>query len=227
MKAVYRHNFKRNFFNHQNCQRAYVFNDESGLILCSWPQGGIPEQPFVYSDEVWTGIEYEVATLLIYEGMVDDGLGIVKAIRKRHDGVHRNPWNEVECGNHYARSMASWAILLALSGFQYDAHSRVILFNPAYQPENFRCLFNTGSCWGHYSQRIEKDGFNLNIEIIHGSLAINRLQFFPLRPFSIITARVDSNSVPVNYEIQSEKTILGFEPDVVIHEGNQLAIRFE
>ena len=80
--------------------------------------------PFVYADEVWTGIEYQVAAHLIYEGCVEEGLEIVEAVRDRHDGVRRNPWDEVECGHHYARSMASWALLLALSGFHYDAADR-------------------------------------------------------------------------------------------------------
>ena len=75
---------------------------KAGLLLCTWPEGGRPALPFPYADEVWTGIEYQVAAHLIYEGWVDEGLQIVEAVRARHDGVRRNPWNEVECGNHYA-----------------------------------------------------------------------------------------------------------------------------
>ena len=91
-----------------------------GLLICTWPKGGRPEYPFVYSHEVWPGIEYHVAAHLIFEGHIEAGLTIVKALRERHDGVRRNPWNEVECGYHYARSMASWGLILALSGFSYD-----------------------------------------------------------------------------------------------------------
>src|SRR5205807_3167307 len=110
LRSIYRHNFKHNFFDHPNTQRIYALNDEKGLLLCSWPNGNRPALPFVYSDEVWTGIEYQVAAHLIYEGMVSEGLAIAKAVRDRYDGQRRNPWNEVECGNHYARALSSWSL---------------------------------------------------------------------------------------------------------------------
>ena len=96
--AVYRHNFNETFEDHANPQRIYALGDEGGLLLCSWPRGRRPLLPFVYSDEVWTGIEYQVAAHLIYEGYVDEGVRIVRAVRNRYDGQRRNPWNEVECG---------------------------------------------------------------------------------------------------------------------------------
>jgi len=137
IKSVFIYNFRSNFKHHHNVQRTYVLNDEKGLLVCSWPKGGRPKIPFVYCDEVWTGIEYQVASHLIYEGFVEEGLTIVKAIRERHDGYKRNPWNEVECGHHYVRSMASWALLLALSGFEYDMVEKRISFDPVINKENF------------------------------------------------------------------------------------------
>lgn len=103
---------------------------ESGLLLCSWPRGGKPTLPFVYSDEVWTGIEYQVASHLIEEGLVNEGLAIVEAVRRRYDGRVRNPWNEYECGNYYARAMASYALIGSLSGFRYSAAERTLWFAP-------------------------------------------------------------------------------------------------
>ena len=79
--SVYRYNFKTDFHDHDNTQRTYVLNDEKGLLICTWPKGGRPEYPFVYSHEVWTGIEYHVAAHLIYEGYLEEGLAIVKAVR--------------------------------------------------------------------------------------------------------------------------------------------------
>ena len=151
--AIYKHNFCTNFDDHVNCQRTYVLNDEAGLLLCSWPNGGEPKFPFVYSDEVWTGIEYQVAAHLIYEGWIDEGLSIVEAVRQRHDGYRRNPWNEVECGHHYARSMSSWAVLLALSGAQADLGKGELRFNPAASDANhFEIFWSTGKAWGTFSQ---------------------------------------------------------------------------
>jgi len=162
IKAVFDHNFRRGFRDHANAQRTYVLNDEAGLLLCSWPRGGRPRLPFVYSDEVWTGIEYHVAAHLIYEGWLAEGLELVEAVRERHDGVRRNPWNEVECGHHYARSMASWALLTALSGFRCDVAAGWMSFEPVLEastdPDEFRCFWSCGRGWGTYTQRRAADG---------------------------------------------------------------------
>ena len=156
LKSIYQHNFMRDFSEHANCQRVYALNDEAGLLLCSWPHGGRPRLPFPYADEVWTGIEYQVAAHLIYEGWVEEGLEIVEALRARHDGIRRNPWNEVECGNHYARSMASWALLLALSGMRIDAETGASTFTPSdnllADKEPFSVFWSDGREWGVYSQ---------------------------------------------------------------------------
>jgi uncharacterized protein (DUF608 family) len=150
--AVYRYNFRATLSEHYNPQRIYALGDEGGLLLCSWPRGERPPLPFVYSDEVWTGIEYQVAAHLIYEGNVDEGVEIVKAVRNRYDGQRRNPWNEVECGHHYARAMASWSLLLALSGFHYSAPDRRMAFRPATGGDDFRCFWSAGPGWGTYAQ---------------------------------------------------------------------------
>lgn len=156
IKSVYDYNFLSDFSQHVNPQRAYAFNDEGGLLLCTWPHGGRPRLPFPYSDEVWTGIEYQVAAELIYEGWVAEGLRMVEAVRERHDGVRRSPWNEVECGNHYARSMASWAVLLAATGMHCDLGRGAISFAPAAEllPRDrpFRAFWSTGQAWGIYQQ---------------------------------------------------------------------------
>jgi len=106
--SIYNYNFKENFYNLANVQRTYALAGEKGLLLCTWPRGGRPPLPFPYSDEVWTGIEYQVASHLMYEGLLREGLTLVKAVRERYDGRNRNPWDEVECGHHYARAMSSW-----------------------------------------------------------------------------------------------------------------------
>ena len=151
--SVYRYNFREDFSNHPNPQRTYALNNESGLVLCSWPRGGRPRLPFVYSDEVWTGIEYHVAATLIYEGYIDEGLTLVKTVRDRHDGIRRNPWNEVECGHHYARSLASWGVYLALTGYHCDLVENKIEFSPKICPDDFRGFWITGKGWGEYVQR--------------------------------------------------------------------------
>jgi uncharacterized protein (DUF608 family) len=171
VQAVFRHNFREQLTGHESTQRTFALDGEGGLLLCTWPHGGRPAIPFIYSDEVWTGIEYQVATHLVYEGFVDEGLRIVRTARARHDGVVRNPWNEVECGNHYARSLASWGVLIALSGADYDGASGALCFDPAVAGE-FRCFFSTGSGWG----RISLDDNGLELSLAYGTLLLHSLR---------------------------------------------------
>lgn len=114
LRSVYKYNYHKDLRTHVNPQRpGYAFGNEGGLVLCSWPHGGRPSLPFIYSDEVWTGIEYEEASHLIAAGYVREGLEIVRTCRRRYDGTVRNPFNEYECGHYYARAMASYALLQA------------------------------------------------------------------------------------------------------------------
>ena len=147
--AIFKHNFRRSFTEHANVQRTYALNDEQGLVLCTWPRGGRPQLPFVYSDEVWTGVEYQVAAHLIIEGEIDAGLALVAAVRERHDGIRRNPWNEVECGNHYARSMASWAVFQALCGYVVDVPNGRMAAEPRIRQGEFSAFVITGTGSGN------------------------------------------------------------------------------
>jgi len=177
IKSVFDYNFLEGFENHSNCQRTYVLNDESGLLLCTWPHGGRPTFPFVYSDEVWTGIEYHVAAELIYNGWLEDGLKLVKTVRSRHEGTRRNPWDEVECGHHYARTMSSWTVLLALSGQQGDQAKGTLTFNPVIEASEdadlFQCFWSNGKAWGIYRQQRNQNGeWTPEIEVLGGTLEV-------------------------------------------------------
>jgi uncharacterized protein (DUF608 family) len=170
IKSVFRYNFRQDLSEHLNVQRVYALNEEGGLICCTWPNSEKPLIPFIYSDEVWSGIEYQAATHLIYEGFFDEALAIVTAVRRRYDGVKRNPWNEVECGNHYVRSMASWGLLPAASGFGYDMTKGEISFAPKVKQDNFVSFFSTGKCWGLYHQEKQPGSGEIKrwIEILYG-----------------------------------------------------------
>jgi hypothetical protein len=172
LQSIFKHNFKTDLSQHANAQRpGYAMGREPGLLLCSWPRGNKPTLPFVYSDEVWTGIEYQVASHLIAEGYVDEGLTIVKALRSRYDGRTRNPWNEYECGNYYARAMSSYALLGALSGFRYSAVDRTLRFAPKLKVRPFQCFFSTASGYG----TVTLDGHTVSVHIIEGELPIEKL----------------------------------------------------
>lgn len=125
--AIHKYNLKQDLSDHANPQRpSFAFGNDGGLLLCSWPHGGKLSLPFVYSDEVWTGIEYQVASHLMMAGEVEKGLDIVRACRDRYDGSVRNPFDEYECGHWYARAMASYGLLQGLTGVRYDAVDKTL-----------------------------------------------------------------------------------------------------
>ena len=181
--AIFKHNFKADLSEHANAQRpGYAMGSEPGLLLCSWPRGEKPTLPFVYSDEVWTGIEYQVASHLIQEGFVNEGLTIVKALRSRYDGRTRNPWNEYECGNWYARAMASYSLLGALAGFRYSAVERTLWFGPQLNIRPFEIFFSTAFGFG----TIALDDHAMSIRMIEGQLLVEKL---------VLTVEGQTNSI--------------------------------
>lgn len=176
VQSVYRYNFKEEMGEVDSVQRCYALNDESGLLLCVWPHGNRPKIPFVYADEVWSGVEYQVAAHLIREGFYNEGVRVVKGVRSRYDGVKRNPFNEVECGNHYARSMASYAVYLAAIGFGFDMTKKTVSFAPVVNGENFSCFFTTGTGWGVYTRRETNEEVVEKIECLYGNMDDVRLE---------------------------------------------------
>jgi len=234
IKAVYRYNFRDSLLDHSNCQRTYALQDERGLLLCSWPHGGRPPFPFPYSDEVWTGIEYQVAAHLIYEGMLYEGLSIVKAARDRHDGERRNPWNEIECGDHYARAMSSWSVLLALSGYAYSAPQRAIYFAPRFRPHDFRCFWSTGSGWGTFSQIGSSDEQFDEIRVLYGKLELESVGVawaVGERPSSVTPLVVKGSEVIESSveEVDSPRNVIliRFAVPIVLYEGESISIKMK
>jgi non-lysosomal glucosylceramidase len=173
--AVHSHNLVPRMEAVETVQRVYALNDEPGLLLCSWPHGGRPRFPFGYSDEVWTGVEYAVASNLLYLGLTDAALDIVRAVRSRHDGIRRSPWSESEAGHHYTRSLASWGLLTGLSGFEADLPAGVVRFAPTTDGE-FTTFWSHGRGWGIYRQWREQDGLQAEVRVIEGELGAERLE---------------------------------------------------
>ena len=168
--SVYKYNMRTDLSEHANPQRpTYAMGDDGGLLLCSWPHGGKPLIPFVYSDEVWTGIEYQVASHLMMFGEVDKGLDIVRTLRKRHDGVRRNPFNEYECGHWYARALASYGLLQGLTGVRYDAVTKTLVVDS--RVGDFRSFLSTNSGFGTV---IFKDGKAI-VDVKSGTIPVERI----------------------------------------------------
>ena len=175
LRSVHRHNLIRDLSNHANSQRpCYAVGNEGGLLLCTWPKGAKPSLPFVYSDEVWTGIEYQVASHLMLMGCVEEGLEIVRSCRNRYDGRVRNPFNEYECGHWYSRAMSSYALLQGLTGARYDAVEKTLHLEPRIEGD-FRSFICTATGYGTVGVR---DGEPF-LEVRHGTIDFGVIRYIP------------------------------------------------
>jgi uncharacterized protein (DUF608 family) len=121
--SIHRYNFRKSLADHFNHLRNFALGNEPATLMATYPKGRRPRRPFPYFNEVMTGFEYAAAVGLIQEGHVDEGLELIAAVRSRHQGDRRNPFEEPECGHHYARAMAVWAALPALLQTDYDARN--------------------------------------------------------------------------------------------------------
>ncbi|MCK5863219.1 MAG: hypothetical protein KAH38_12090, partial [Candidatus Hydrogenedentes bacterium] len=175
LEAIYRYCWRGKLDLPEHKQRIFADPWERGLLNCAWPEGGRPDHPVFYCDEVWTGIEYEVAALFLYEGMIEQGLQLVKAARDRYTGNQRNPYSEIECGAHYARAMSSWSLLSSASGFRYHAGEESLHFSPRFQPDSFKAFFTASDGYGLLSQQRDATTQSNRIEMKRGTLQLKTL----------------------------------------------------
>lgn len=167
--AVHKYNLKGNLSEHANPQRpSFAYGDEGGLLLCTWPKGGKLSLPFVYSDEVWTGIEHQVASHLMLMGNVKEGLEVLRTSRNRYDGRVRNPFNEYECGHWYARALSSYGYLQALTGVRYDAVEKTLYVDS--KIGNFTAFISTETGFGTVSLAAGR----VDVKVSYGKIAISK-----------------------------------------------------
>jgi uncharacterized protein (DUF608 family) len=174
LAAIYRHNFRRMRETPTNFLRAFAVNDERGVLYASFPRTVgqiIPLTAVFRAHEVWSGCEYALACLLIQEGLVEEGQAIVAAIRARHDGAARNPWNEPECGDHYARALASYGLLQAHAGLRLDRSRGRLELAPSVERDRFAVFFAVEGAWGS----LALDGASVTVDLGAGELTIREL----------------------------------------------------
>ncbi|HEY6293787.1 MAG TPA: GH116 family glycosyl-hydrolase [Terriglobia bacterium] len=225
LRSIYRHNYKPSLQAHASVQRTYALNDEAGLLVCSYPQGNRPEIPFPYFAEVWTGLEYSTAALMISMGMEDEGVEIIESARRRHDGERRNAWDEPECGYHYARPMASWSGILALGGFHYHAVEKSLVAKPQADQAKFCSFWSTGTGWGTFSQQLGQRGLTFILAVSEGTLACKSVTLVRQnRPGKTSSARLGGRPLPHRVEADSDTMRFDFVREIVVTQGQELVL---
>ncbi len=193
LAAVHRHNFRTSLSDHVNPARVYALEDEGGLLLCTWPHGGMPMVPAPYAEEVWTGLEYAAASHMLMHGLVSEALSIIDAARARYDGRRRNPFNEIECGSYYARSLSAWALVNAWSGLQADLRSGTLEFSPVSGGDQ-TLFWSAGSAPG---QLTIADGV-CKLSVLGGSITLSEIKVGEHElPFATPRALTSGESVSI------------------------------
>jgi uncharacterized protein (DUF608 family) len=228
--------------------RWYAMPGESGLLMTTWPKGGameaVPgnglrskENPKVfkgvggYFNECMNGFEYQVAAHMVYEGepgsdLVEKGLAITKAVHERYGAAKRNPFNEIECGDHYARSMASYGVFLAACGYEYHGPKGYLAFAPRIHPENFKAPFTAAEGWGSFSQKVEQGRQTDTVELRYGQLVLNKLAFGKAKSASQAKVEIDGKSVDAGFKEESGRYVIGFAKALHLKAGQTLQIQF-
>ncbi len=220
LAAIYKYNYKPTMRSFYNSWRIYAVNGEAATVICHWPdESKKPYFPLTYAEEAMNGFEYQAGIHMIQEGLGKQGMKVVSAVRDRYDGEKRNPWNEFECGNNYARSMASFALLPTVSGMEFDMVKRYLGFAPRMWDGNkFMCLWSLDSGWG----TVDFVGRNASIQLRGGSLQLNSLKLQPKTPGIPQSVIVGGKGVPFQYA----EGILRFPQTVTLEAGQSLRVQF-
>ncbi|HVO34810.1 MAG TPA: GH116 family glycosyl hydrolase [Gemmatimonadales bacterium] len=208
-------------------ERWFAYPGEAGLFECTWPKTPhMGPRSTEYRDEVWTGTEYQVAGHMAWEGMLTEALAICRGVHERYHPARHNPWNEIECGDHYARSMASWSVLIALSGFEYHGPKGHVGFAPRLVPEHFRSAFTAAEGWGGLSQSRAGRTQTSAIAMRWGRLRLRTMALeLPERAAlkeAVVT--VDGRRLAAAVAQQGRRVTLTAAQDVVIGAGSHLEV---
>ncbi|MET9271567.1 GH116 family glycosyl hydrolase [Kribbella sp. NPDC003557] len=177
--------------------RVYTTEGESGVIMATWPHGGSSEtRGLMYFNEVWTGQEYQFAAHLFAEGLTAEALAVTRAMYERYSAEKRNPYNEIEASDHYARAMMGYGVYLAACGYEYHGPRGHLGFAPRIHPENFRSAFTAAEGWGSYRQRRTPGNLSASIEIRYGRLTLNTLSFETTKPAHHVEVKLGHAVVP-------------------------------
>lgn len=236
LKSLWRYNFSPDVGPYRAIYkpgRWYAMAGEAGLLMCTFPRRdwdyeqargkGDTDWAAGYFDECMNGFEHQVAGHMIWEGMLLEGLAVERAAHDRYHASRRNPWNEVECGDHYARSMASYGVFIAACGFECHGPKGHIGFAPKLSPENFQCAFTSAEGWGSFSQKIEDGKLKAEIAVRWGKLNVKTIALENAKGNSVKVS-LGTKILPANFTRDEKRILIAPDSAVEIAAGEKLDI---
>jgi hypothetical protein len=208
-------------------QRWFITPGHAGLFTCTWPKSEHLKEGVLYREEVWTGIEYQVAGHMAAEGMTDEAMVICRAVHDRYQPSLANPYNEVECGDHYARAMASWGVYLSLAGFSYNGPAGRIGFAPKINADSFRAAFTTAEGWVVFEQKRENGHQTNQLKVVRGSLRLQEVSLgLPVgKAVGVAQVTLDGKPFPAIVAGEAGRVTLSVESDTVLKAGAVLEVK--
>jgi uncharacterized protein (DUF608 family) len=233
LKALWKYNFTPDVGPYREAHkpgRWYAMAGEAGTLMCSWPKGEskrVTTNYDFYFNECMNGFEHQLSGHMIWENMLLEGFAIERAIHDRYHAIRRNPWNEVECGDHYARSMASYGVYLAACGFEYHGPKGHIGFAPRLTRENFKAAFTSAEAWGTFEQKAQGAGLRAQVSVKYGKLKIKSLSLALAKDSNPARATASYNGNPLDSQlvITDGKAVITLNTILMIGEGGELVIR--
>jgi len=212
--------------------RVYAMAGEAGLIMCSWPKGEsarVAEGFDFYFNECMTGFEYQVAGHMLWEGMATEGLAITRAIHDRYHASRRNPWNEVECGDHYSRAMASYGVYMAACGLEVHGPKGHIGFAPRIGAANFKAAFTAAEGWGAFSQTVKGGRTHAAIAVAYGKVRLKTLALSSMSTVSRskgVKVKLNGKPLACKYSFERDKYIISLNRELAILPNQTLSVEY-
>jgi hypothetical protein len=177
-----------------------------------------------YFNECMNGFEHQVAGHMIWEGMVQEGLAIERAIHDRYAAGKRNPWNEIECGDHYARSMASYGVFLAACGFEYNGPEGHIGFGPRLTPEDFQAAFTAAEGWGSYAQKQTAEKMETSLSVNWGRLRVLSLALPGEAAPDSVAISTGGHKIGAKHSFADSRILVRLDQPLTLNAGEKLLI---
>ncbi len=215
--------------------RFYALAGEGGLVMNTNPHhddkpyGEAKAWQIGYFSECMTGFEHQVASHMMAEDMLDESLVITRTIHDRYHAFKRNPFNEIECSDHYARAMASYGTFLSACGFEYNGPKGYIRFAPKWNKDNFKAPFTAAKGWGSYAQIKSKEEQTYTIAVKHGHVKLNSVNVTLMNdtPLKQVIATVGKKKMALTHTINNNEVAITFEDPLLLQQDQSLAITIE
>jgi len=234
LKALWKYNFTPDvgpYIKERRGWRPYALAGEGGLVMNTNPKneakpyGNNETWQLGYFHECMSGFEHQVAAHMMSEGMIDESLILTRMIHDRYHAGKRNPFNEIECSDHYARAMASYGTFISACGFEYNGPNGHIRFAPQLNPQKCKVPFTAATAWGSYEQNTNNNLFTASLQVKYGSLFLNTFSFDADMVTNHVSAVLNGNEIQASVKKIGKAYTILFNNKIEIKEGQYLQIK--